>query len=216
MNKLLGKLKKYPTRDLLPYIISNISDLVILKFSNCLFLVNCIWHGIKINYGYKIWGKFCFRRFPGSEITIGNNFYAVCIPGRYSFNIFPQSLMRTCSSTARIIIGDDVGLNSIAIFCRSKKITIGDGTLIGGNCQITDNDGHLLWPPHNRLLSPGLEFDKDVTIGRNVFIGLNVLILKGAVIGDNSVIAAGSVVKGHIPENCLAAGVPAKIIHNYE
>jgi len=88
--------------------------------------------------------------------------------------------------------------------------------MIGGNCQIMDSDGHPLWPPEKRWEYQGQEFDAPVTIGKNVFIGLNVIILKGVTIGDNSIIAAGSVVSDSIPANVLAAGMPAKVIKQYE
>ena len=41
---------------------------------------------------------------------------------------------------------------------------------------------------------------------------MNVIILGGVTIGNGSVIAAGSIVTKSIPENVLAAGVPAKIV----
>jgi acetyltransferase-like isoleucine patch superfamily enzyme len=84
--------------------------------------------------------------------------------------------------------------------------------MIGGNCQIMDSDGHPLWPLSARRHYPGIEYDAPVDIGDDVYIGLNVLILKGSSIGNGAVIAAGSVVTGMIPPNCLAAGVPAKVI----
>ena len=208
-------MKTYSIRDLVPFTLSYICDLVLLVISTYEFRIKCNWHGVNYEVNPKIWGKISLRRFPGSQIKIGKNFYAVCKPGRYSFNIFPQALLRTYSSSAKIKIGDNVGLNSIAIFCRTKSISIGDNCLIGGNCQITDNDGHQVWNQSDRLMSPGIESDEDVEIGRNVFIGLNVLILKGSRIGNNSVIAAGSIVKGLIPANCMAGGIPAKVIKSH-
>ena len=53
---------------------------------------------------------------------------------------------------------------------------------------------------------------KEIKIGNNVWVGYNVIILKGVIIGENSVIGAGSVVVKDIPENCIAAGNPAKVI----
>ena len=53
---------------------------------------------------------------------------------------------------------------------------------------------------------------RPIEIGENVFIGCNCLILKGSKIGDNTTIGAGSVVTGNIPQNCVAAGNPAKVI----
>lgn len=49
-------------------------------------------------------------------------------------------------------------------------------------------------------------------IGDNVTIGANVVIIGGITIGDNVVVGAGSVVVKDVPENCIVAGNPAKII----
>ena len=51
-----------------------------------------------------------------------------------------------------------------------------------------------------------------VKIGNNVFIGVESTILKGVTIGNNVIIGAGSLVNKDIPDNCVAAGVPAKVI----
>lgn len=50
------------------------------------------------------------------------------------------------------------------------------------------------------------------SIGDNVFIGINSIILMGSHIGNNVIIGAGSVVHGDIPNNCVAAGNPCKVI----
>ena len=51
-----------------------------------------------------------------------------------------------------------------------------------------------------------------ITIGNNCWIGQNVRIQKGVTIGDNSVIGACSVVTKSIPANCVAVGIPAKVV----
>lgn len=50
----------------------------------------------------------------------------------------------------------------------------------------------------------------------NVWMGAGCTVLAGAEIGDNSVIAAGSVVKGKIPPNVVAAGVPCRVLRRLE
>lgn len=50
------------------------------------------------------------------------------------------------------------------------------------------------------------------TIGDNVFIGMNSIILMGTHIGNNVIVGAGSVVHGNVPDNCVIAGNPARII----
>ena len=51
-----------------------------------------------------------------------------------------------------------------------------------------------------------------VIIGNNIVFGRNVTILKGVSIGNNCIIGAGSIVSKSIPDNCVAAGIPAKVI----
>jgi acetyltransferase-like isoleucine patch superfamily enzyme len=52
----------------------------------------------------------------------------------------------------------------------------------------------------------------DTKIGNNCFIGINSIIMPGVTIGNEVIIGAGSVVTKNIPDNCIAAGNPAKII----
>lgn len=49
-------------------------------------------------------------------------------------------------------------------------------------------------------------------IGNNVHVGCNVCIIGGIRIGNNVTIGAGSVVVKDVPDNCIAAGNPAKVI----
>lgn len=55
-----------------------------------------------------------------------------------------------------------------------------------------------------------------VQIGDNVFIGAHSVILPNVKIGNNSIIGANSVVTKSIPDNCVVAGNPAKIICSTE
>lgn len=50
------------------------------------------------------------------------------------------------------------------------------------------------------------------TIGNNVKICAGAIIIGNITIGDNVIIGAGSVVTKDVPNNCVVAGVPAKII----
>lgn len=53
---------------------------------------------------------------------------------------------------------------------------------------------------------------KPVKIGNNVFVGIDAMILMGTEIGNNVIIGTKSVVFGKIPDNCVVAGNPAKVI----
>ena len=88
------------------------------------------------------------------------------------------------------------------------KVTIGD------NCQMAPNvaiytAGH---PVHPQTRNTAYEYGISVTIGDNVWIGGNTVICPGVHIGSNTVIGAGSVVTKDIPDWCIAAGNPCKVI----
>lgn len=56
----------------------------------------------------------------------------------------------------------------------------------------------------------------DITIGDNVFIGSNSTILYDVNIGSNVIVGAGSLVNKSIPDGVIVAGVPCKVIGNFE
>ena len=58
----------------------------------------------------------------------------------------------------------------------------------------------------------GKKDNKRPVIGDNVSIGCNVCVIGGIRIGNNVTIGAGSVVVKDVPDNCVVAGNPARII----
>ena len=50
------------------------------------------------------------------------------------------------------------------------------------------------------------------TIGNNVSLGANVTIIGPVRVGNNVIVGAGSVVVKDVPDNCVVAGNPAKVI----
>ena len=56
------------------------------------------------------------------------------------------------------------------------------------------------------------EVGEHAEIGDNCFIGFNTTIIGNVHIGNNVTIGAGSVVVKDLPDNCVAAGNPAKIL----
>lgn len=92
-------------------------------------------------------------------------------------------------------------------------ISIGNNVYITNGCQFITHDGGTLIL---RKDIPDLELTAPITVGDDVYIGLNTLILPGAKIGNRVIIGAGSVVSGHIPDDSVAAGVPARVIKSLE
>jgi len=95
-----------------------------------------------------------------------------------------------------------------------QGISIGNNVLTGRYVYISDNTHGdtdyetLNTPPTTRPL----KVKGNVVIGNNVWIGERVCILSGVKIGDGAVVAANAVVTHDVPEYCVVAGCPAKII----
>ena len=89
-------------------------------------------------------------------------------------------------------------------------ITVGDDVWTGHHVYITDqNHGYEdLDVPISRQVMP----ERAVSIGDGSWLGHGTVVLPGATIGRHVVIGANSVVTGHIPDFCVAAGVPARVI----
>jgi len=92
-------------------------------------------------------------------------------------------------------------------------IEIGDDVFTGPYVYITDQN-HSYEDPNIPI---GLQWPRDapVKIGSGTWLGTNVTVLPGANIGTQVVVASGSVVMGEIPDRCVVAGAPAKVVRRY-
>jgi acetyltransferase-like isoleucine patch superfamily enzyme len=88
-------------------------------------------------------------------------------------------------------------------------ITIGDNVHITAGCAFITHDGGTLIL---RKEVPDLELTSPITVGNDVYIGVRTLIMPGVTIGNRCIIGAGSIVTRSIPDNSVAAGVPARVI----
>lgn len=109
----------------------------------------------------------------------------------------------------KIYCADNVNINAECMLVASSDITIGKNSTLAYRTILTTNANPN--SPYNKLCKIYPPIHKEIRIGDNVWIGAGVIVLPGCRIGDNCVIAAGSVVCADIPDNCMAAGVPAKV-----
>lgn len=117
-----------------------------------------------------------------------------------------------CDYGKNIHVGDTFLANYNVTILDIGPVNIGNDVMIGPGTLITTVN-HPLSPKGCRN---HLGIMRPVTIGSDVWIGGNATILPGVTIGNNVVIAAGAVVTKDIPDNCVAGGVPARIIKEIE
>lgn len=149
------------------------------------------------------------RVLGGENITIGDNFY--CYWGQ---RIETYSQHNGVTFLPQIIIGNNVSFNPDCHIAAINHIELHDGVLLASRVFITDHfhgdttSESLKTPPQERLLST----KGAVIIKKNVWLGEGVAVMPGVTIGENAVIGANSVVTKDIPDNAVAAGVPARVI----
>lgn len=113
-------------------------------------------------------------------------------------------------------IGKGCDISKSIVVTEPWLVCIKDNVRITRNVQFITHDGSL-WT----LKKMGLIDDLAVSYGKilikeNCNIGWNVTIMPNVIIGKNCIIGAGAIVTKDIPDNSVAAGVPAKVIENIE
>jgi len=107
---------------------------------------------------------------------------------------------------SKFIMGRNCQIMQMSFINPTRSITIGDDSGIGGHCLLF---GHTSWL--SKFEGYPVEFDS-IEIGRSVSVAWRVFILPGSKIGDGTVIGANSLVRGAIPDHCLAVGFPARVV----
>lgn len=108
---------------------------------------------------------------------------------------------------ARTMIGNH------AHIVATRRVEFGESVLTADRLFVADNR-HTFEDPATPIRDQGLTQLVEVHIGDGSWIGENVCI-SGASIGKQCVIAANSVVTSDIPDHCVAAGAPARIVKRY-
>jgi acetyltransferase-like isoleucine patch superfamily enzyme len=91
------------------------------------------------------------------------------------------------------------------------NISIGDRCLIAGETVLSVSDMHsILSIETGERLNPG----GSIVLEDHVWLGAACRVLKGVRIGTGSVVGVGAIVTKDIPENSVAAGVPAQVVRS--
>ena len=129
------------------------------------------------------------------------------ILGRAGENLFIEQPF-WCDYGYNIEVGDNFYANHGLVILDGAKVTFGNNVFIAPQCGFY-TAGH---PLDFETRNTGLEYAYPITVGDNVWIGGMVTVNAGVTIGSGSVIGAGSVVIRDVPENCVAAGNPCRVI----
>ncbi len=97
-----------------------------------------------------------------------------------------------------------------------EAVSIGDGVAVCAGSKILAHQRDLseykkgMWGMENPMVS------KKVVLEDGCHIGIGATILPGVTVGKGAIIAAGAVVSKDVPPYCVAAGVPAKVVKEFD
>lgn len=113
-------------------------------------------------------------------------------------------------------VGSDVFINGGCTLQDSARITIGDRVVIAPDVKLYCGehavDATQRWKRDASGVLKLVTTTRPISIGSDVWIGGGVTVLPGVTIGSNVVVGAGAVVTRNVPDNCVVAGVPARVI----
>ena len=178
-----------------------------LRAISVLWRVWLRWCGAEVAGNVCLIGKPNVRVRPGGKLILSAGVTIVSSRIGNPLVSRPVSTLWVMAPGAVIKLGPGVGCSG-ACLCAAERIEVGEGTLLGADCFIFDNDFHLPGAEWSWLDKP-VETAKPVIIGRGCFIGARATILKGVTIGDGAVVGAGAVVVRDVPAGHLATGNPA-------
>jgi serine acetyltransferase len=110
-------------------------------------------------------------------------------------------------------IGDRCVIGRGSHIVAHQSLVIGDDVFTGPYVYITDQNHGYADP--EAPIGRQMPRNASVRIGSGSWLGAGAVVLPGACIGRNVVVAAGSVVRGTVPDRCVVAGVPARIVRQY-
>lgn len=142
------------------------------------------------------------------------------LTGQYLRRAFLQQVLARCHPTATVEFGTFFSQPGAMLDenvyvgprCILGLVHLQRDVLLAANVQIpSGGKTHYFDDPTKPIREQGGE-RKLVTVGAGAWIGTGAIVL--ADVGPGTVVAAGSVVTKPLPENVIAAGVPAKVVRN--
>lgn len=146
----------------------------------------------------------------GKYVAVGDDFCADC-------RLRMDAFVVDGDTSLKVVIGNGVNIQKDCHIGAVRRITIGDGVLIGSRVFISDHShGEIsaealqCVPMERPIYSKG-----EVVIEDRVWIGEDVCILPGVTIGQNSVVGAGAVVTRSVPPFSVVVGNPARVVRTF-
>lgn len=150
--------------------------------------------------------------YPDLVVAIGDGRLRVRLIHRFKNMGF--SIPVIVHPTAAVSGFSIVGVGSVVFACAAINACarLGTGCIINTGATV-DHDCFLEEGVH---LSPGVHLAGEVAVGCYSWLGIGSSVIQGVAIGKHAMVGAGAVVLDNVPDNVMAAGVPARTIKKLE
>jgi acetyltransferase-like isoleucine patch superfamily enzyme len=142
---------------------------------------------------------------PGVKLEIGRR--AKVNLGRWSW-IGHGTKIR--AHEGEVTIGAKSVLGQECTISAFQCVAIGRECIIADRVMMIDFD-HGVVEVERPVRLQGI-YKRDVRVGNNVWIGYGACVLRGVTVGNNAVVGTSAVVTADLPDNAVAAGIPARVI----
>ena len=148
--------------------------------------------------------------FIGGNVILTRNAEGGPVEFESRVQIYGNTFIST-GQGGRVFVGEHTHIQpGCHIHAHLTEIRIGKEVEIAANCALYSYDHGM--EPGTPVMRQPLTSKGPIVIGDGVWLGHGVTVLQGVTIGTGAVIAAGAVVTRDVPENAIAAGVPARVI----
>jgi len=148
----------------------------------------------------------------GAGVHVDRNVRLLRHPGNVHLaaRVMLKEGVRICPAQpdAQVCIGENTTVGYHTFIFASAGVSIGRDCLLAPFCYLVDaNHGVAA----GRLIREQDMTASPIEIGDGVWLGAGVTVLPGVRIGHGAVVAAGAVVREDVPDNAIAAGIPAQV-----
>jgi len=168
-------------------------------------------------FGYKILGAeemlvelFSTGKVAGGIITIGDNWTRHKMVEKIKAILPEFKFMTAVHPSATIARGVTIGAGSVLM----AGVVVNSDSKVGEFCILNTRSSldHDCVMGDFSSLAPGVIAGGKVSIGAFSAISLGASIIHGVNIGEQTILGAGAVALTDIPDDCVAYGIPAKVI----
>lgn len=146
--------------------------------------------------------------FLGKRVLLDADEHARLAVGRF---VHLGDGTRVLAHDGTMRIGDKCVFGADATVTGYLDIELGASCLVADDVYITDFD-HRTDDLTQPIKDQGI-VKTPVRIGPDCWLGTKAVVLRGVQIGSGTVVGASSVVTRDLPENAVAAGAPARVLH---